>query len=55
MNLINEAIMIRTGICVSAREMLDRAVDYISNSGITLSCWILSIVFIMGRISIGPF
>ena len=55
MNLIGEVIMMRIGNCVSAREMLDRAIDYISKSGITLSCWVLSIVFIMGRILIGPF
>ena len=55
MNLIGEAIMLHTRIGDSAREMLDRVADYISKSGITLSCWVLSIVFIMGRILIGPF
>lgn len=55
MNLINEAVMIRTRIWVSSREMLDGAIHYISKSGLTLSCWILSIVFIMGRFAIGPF
>ncbi len=42
-----------TGLRV--REMLDRAVEYISKSGITLSGWILSIVVILGRIAIAPF
>ena len=47
--------MNRTGNYTNAREMLERAVDYVSNSGITLSFWILSIVFILGRIFVGPY
>jgi len=53
-NQFSEATMNRTGSIGSAQEMLERAVDYVSTSGITLSFWILSIVFISGRIFVAP-
>ena len=54
-NLISEAEMNRTGKSYGAPKVLDRAADYVSGSGLALSFWILSVVFILGRILVVPF
>jgi len=53
--LFREAAMNRIDKSVGTREMLNRVASYISESGLTLSFWILSVVFIMGRIFVIPF